>query len=471
MDGFGGNVDVREYLNVLRKRWPIILACVLIGVLGAAALVKMTTKVYTASAQIFVAASTAASSGSTALNNGNSFAEARVQSYTSVANSPAITNAVMAELKLSMTADQLAGKISADAPLNKVLLNLHVIDESPVEAATIANKVAEQFVIYVEQIERLNAGLTTAEPSPVKLTVVHPAQVPRSPTSPNVKIDLAIGLLAGLLVGLGLAALRQTLDTRVRTVSDVSDYTLASVLAVVPADRRSSASPVAFRSDDRGQRAEAFRQLRTNLQYIDVDSPPKLIAITSAVSGEGKSTTAMNLAMAMAEAGSKVCLIDGDLRRPTIAKYLDLIPGVGLTTVLSGRATVGDVLQSVGPNLTVITSGPIPPNPSELLASGQFRTLLRGLADQTDYVVIDSAPLLPVADGREVASAADVSLLVVRCGRTNREQVKQATESLQRVGARLGGVVFNMVSSRGSGNYYHYYSSTEDMPEESSARS
>ena len=142
-------------------------------IVAAVALVKSTPKVYTASAQIFVAASS--QNNTAALNNGNTFAQARVQSYTSVANSPAITDAVVKQLGLPITPDQLASKISADAPLNKVLLNLHVTDHSPVQAARIANAVASQFVIYVQSIEKLSAG---SDASPVELTVIHPAQVP-----------------------------------------------------------------------------------------------------------------------------------------------------------------------------------------------------------------------------------------------------------------------------------------------------
>jgi capsular exopolysaccharide synthesis family protein len=456
-------MDLHDYLLMLRKRWLIIASGIVIGIALAAAYVQTSGKIYTASAQIFVAASS--TDNTAALNNGNTFAQARVQSYTSVANSPAITSAVVKELGLSISPNQLANKISADAPLNKVLLNLHVKDRSPVTAAAIANAVASQFVVYVQNIEKISSGSAA---SPVALTVIHPAQVPALPTSPRLKLDLLLGLVGGLLVGLAAAAARETLDTRIRTVGDVARHTGASVLAVVPMDKRTSASPVAFRSNDRGPRSEAFRQLRTNLQYINIDSPPKLIAITSAVSGEGKTTTAVNLASAMAEAGMNVCLVDADLRRPRVASYLDLVGGAGLTSILAGKASIVDVLQAVGPNLTVITCGPIPPNPAELLASAHFRSILHDLGELNDYVVIDSAPLLPVADGSEVASATDVNLLVVQARRTNHEQLRQAIESLQRVGANLGGVVFNMVSTRDSGNYYEYYSS--DRPVRRAAR-
>jgi capsular exopolysaccharide synthesis family protein len=456
-------VDLAQYIAMLRKRWLLTVVVTLLGVGAAVGVIRTSSKVYTASAQIFVAASS--QDNTAALNNGNSFAQARVQSYTSVANSPAVTDAVVKQLGLSITADQLASKISADAPLNKVILNLHVTDHSPVQAARLANAVATQFVVYVQDIEKLSAG---SDASPVALTIIHPAQVPALPTSPKVDLDLALGLITGLIIGLALAVLRERLDTRVRTGEDVGQYVNAPILGVVPLDKRTGASPVAFRGNERSPRAEAIRQLRTNLQYINVDAPPKLIVVTSAVSGEGKSTVAVNLASALAEVGFRVCLIDADLRRPRVAAYLDLVAGAGLTSILAGKASIVDVIQPMGPNFSVITSGPVPPNPAELLASAHFRAVLKDLAGQNDYVVIDSAPLLPVADGSQVASAADVTLLVVQAKRTNHEQLRRAADSLERVGASLGGVVFNMVSLRDSGNYYEYYAS--DRPTRRAAR-
>jgi capsular exopolysaccharide synthesis family protein len=455
-------VSIHDYLKLLRKRWITILVVTLIGIGGAAAYVKSQTKIYTASAQIFVAASSADDTNS--LNNGNTFAEARVQSYTTVANSPAITTAVIATLKKkaaqgnrpppNLSAQQLADKITADAPQNKVVLNIHVTDESAVQAASLANTVATQLVTYIEDIEKISAG--SAE-SPVRLTVTHPATVPGSPTSPKTTLNLIIGLLAGLLIGLGLAILRETLDTRVRTTTDVAETSGAAILAAVPSDKKTAANPVAGRGSDYSPRAESYRQLRANLQYIAVDHPPRVIAVSSAVSGEGKSVTAINLATTLADAGLRVFLVDADLRRPSVARYLGLPNGAGLTSILAGKAQVADVMQPVGGNLVVIASGPIPPNPAELLASTQFRNLLRELQDMVDYVVIDSAPLLPVADGREVGVAADICLLVTQAGRTNRDQLKQAVAALHGVDAKLGGVVINMVSSRDSGTYYDYY--------------
>ena len=180
--------------------------------------------------------------------------------------------------------------------------------------------------------------------------------------------------------------------------------------------------PIAFRGDPHSVRSEAYRQLRTNLQFVNVDHAPRIIAVTSAIPGEGKTTTALNLAAALAEAGHRVCLIEADLRRPTIAKTLGLVADVGFTTVLIGQSTVEAALQNVGRNFAVLTSGPVPPNPSELLISEQARHVIEAVIAQTDYTIIDTAPLLPVTDGAEVAALADATVVVHRAGKTTRDQ-------------------------------------------------
>jgi capsular exopolysaccharide synthesis family protein len=188
---------------------------------------------------------------------------------------------------------------------------------------------------------------------------------------------------------------------------------------------------------------------------VNVDNRPRVIAVTSSLPGEGKTSTALNLAAALAEAGNAVMLVEADLRRPTLAGSLGLVPEVGLTTVLIGQATVEEVTQSAGDNFSVITSGPIPPNPSELLASAATQAVLKELAQQADFTIIDSAPLLPVADGAEVAALADATLLVARWGRTGRHQIAQAVETLERVNQRPVGTVLNMAKARGSGSYLY----------------
>jgi receptor protein-tyrosine kinase len=227
------------------------------------------------------------------------------------------------------------------------------------------------------------------------------------------------------------------------------------VLGLVPFDKRTQQSVIAFRDDTHGTRAEAYRQMRTNLQFVSVDHAPKVIALTSAVPSEGKSTTSLNLAAALAEAGSKVVLVEADLRRPSLGKALGLSSDVGFTTALIHKAEVADVVQSIGPNLDILTSGPIPPNPSELLMTDQAKSILAHLRGTYDYVIVDTPPLLPVTDGAQIATIADATVLVYRAGKSSREAVKRCLIVLENVGVRPVGAILNMITKQ-RGSYYDY---------------
>jgi capsular exopolysaccharide synthesis family protein len=446
-------LSLRHYLRVLRKRWKPLVAVLLLCTLGGALYIVGATKMYEATAQIFVSTAAADSTTAADLAQGNTFTQARVQSYTSVATSPTVTAQVVTTLGLSMSADELAAEISADAPLNKVLINLHVRDRNPAQAARLANAVATQFSRVVEGLEQTS----TATSSPVKLTVTHPAQTPSAPVTPKAKLALVVAVLVGLALGIGFAFLRELLDNTVKDPEELGAFTDRPVLGVVPWDKRATESPISFRADAHGGRAEGFRQLRINLQFVDVDDPPKVIAITSALAGEGKTHTALNLAAALAEAGQRVCLIEADLRKPSLAGALGIVGDVGLTSVLVGQAKIEDVLQNAGQNLAVLSSGPVPPNPSELLNSAAFRQALDYIRQHVDVVVIDTAPLLPVADGAQIAALADATLVTVRAARTTHDQIRRALETLTNVGVTPVGVILSMAPHRRKGGYAYYY--------------
>ena len=445
-------MELQDYLRILRKGWPLILAFIVVGTAAGVLLTVTTTKIYQANVQLFVA--TSASDNATQLAQGNQFAQAQVQSYTSLATDPRVTGPVVKKLKLTVSAAQLAKKVSADAPQSKVLINLHVTDPNPKTAAALANAIANQFAKVVQ---------TTSQTDPrgasvVKLTVVHPAAVPSSPIKPRKVTNIGLGFILGLLLGIGVVVLRDVLDNTVKGPQDFEALGVP-VLGFVPYDKRTVKVPVAFRGDPHSARSEAYRQLRTNMQFVNVDNAPRIIAITSGVPGEGKTITAINLAAALAEAGYRVCLIEADLRRPTVAKKLGLVADLGFTTALIGKTPVEAVLQNAGRNLAVLTCGPVPPNPSELLLSTQARTIIRHLSETVDFTIIDTAPLLPVADGAEVAALADATLIVHHAGRTTKDQVARSVEALAKVGERPVGVVLNMMTrSRGDYDYgYGYY--------------
>jgi capsular exopolysaccharide synthesis family protein len=269
--------------------------------------------------------------------------------------------------------------------------------------------------------------------------------------------NYAIALLIGLAAGAAAAVLRETLDTTIRTAQALGDLTSRPLLGTIPFDAGARDHPLLVSEQRHSTRAEAFRQLRTNLQFVDVDRGAQSIVVTSSVPDEGKSATAANLAIVFANAGGRVLLVEADMRRPRVAEYLGLEGAVGLSNVLAGQADVDDVLQRWGPlDLWVLASGALPPNPSELLASQALVDLLDKMRSRFDTIIIDTPPLLPVTDAAVAAVRADGALVVVRCGKTSRAQVRTATQALAAVDARVLGFVFNMAkSTKDTGGYYY----------------
>jgi capsular exopolysaccharide synthesis family protein len=451
----GDRVDLRDFVRVLRRRWRIVAAFFVLATVAAATGTALSTRIYRADAEVFVSLRDGGSSTTSNAYQGNLFSQERVKSYAKIADSPAVTRAVLRQLGLDLTPQQLAGKVKATAPTDTVLVDITVDDPSPERAQQLANAVAAQFAKVVGDLERPAAG----RPSPVSVTVVRPAEVPDSPISPRVTIDIALGLLVGLALGIGAAVLRETLDTTVKTAEDVQKLTGSSPLGVIGYDPRAQNSPLVSQMASRTGRGEAFRTLRTNLRYVDVDHPPRVVVVTSSVAGEGKSTTACNLAIALAGVGTSVLLVEGDLRRPRIADYMGLEGAVGLTDVLVGRAGLDEVLQPWSSSrLAVLPSGALPPNPSELLSSVHMTELIAALRSRAEVVIIDAPPLLPVTDAAVIARECDGAMVIVRHGKTTREQLARSLDALNSIGARVLGSVFNMVPTSGPNSYgYGYY--------------
>ncbi|HEX8347087.1 MAG TPA: CpsD/CapB family tyrosine-protein kinase, partial [Actinoplanes sp.] len=255
----------------------------------------------------------------------------------------------------------------------------------------------------------------------------------------------------------------------VRSGDDLAKAAGAPVLSAIPLDPKADKSPLIIEGSAQSTRAEAMRQLRTNLQFVNVDRPLRSLVVTSAVPGEGKSSTVCNLGIAFAEAGKRVILVDADLRRPKLAEYLGLEGAVGLTNVLAGQADIRDAVQPWGGSgMWVLPSGYVPPNPSELLSSRNMSDLLTALGRSFDVVIVDTPPLLPVTDAAVMGTVADGCLLVSRYGKTTVSQANSAAAALTAVGARLHGCVLNMTPRR-AGGVYAYYSYTEENAADTAA--
>lgn len=443
-------MSIRDYLTALRRRWVVVVAAVVLCLVGALALTAATDPVYRAQTTSFV--TMGAGDGSGTLLQGSQFALQRVSSYTDVIDSPAVLEPVIAELGLDATVAELRASVDAVSPANTVLIDISVTGDDPAEAAAVANAVTERFGTVIEQLETPREG----GPSPVKVTVTIPAAEPSAPVTPRPLLNLVLGLALGLGLGAGAALLRDQLDTSVRSADEITRLTSAGPLGMVSVDPHASRRPLVA-LDPGNAHAEAYRTVRTNLQFVDVDNPPRRIVVTSAVQGEGKSTTACNLAVTLAQGGRRVCVVDADLRRPRVADILGVEGAVGLSNVLAGQHTVGEVLMPWHDGLlTVLPAGTTPPNPSELLGSRHMSDLLSTLSAAFDVLVIDSPPVLPVSDAVILARATDGALLVVRHGSTSRDQVAASVAALQAVGAGLVGTVMTFVPRR-RGRAYRAY--------------
>jgi capsular exopolysaccharide synthesis family protein len=443
-------VEIHDYIRLARKRWWWMVIGLLSALGIAAVITAQMVPEYGTSVTFFI---TTPNTGGSDVYQGGLFSQQRVKSYQKLLTGDRLARLIAAQPGLRLDPAQIRERISAQAVPETVLLEATVTDSLRNRSLMVATRLATQFKILVESLETPPGK----QVSSIKVEVVAGPETADLPVSPRPFRNLAYAGLVGLLAGAGAAVLREVLDTTVKNAEALEGLAAAPVLAAVPFDTGMKSDTLSVSSVGRSARAEALRQLRTNLQYMNVDRPIKTLVVTSAVAGEGKSSTACGLAMLLAEAGYRVLIVDADLRAPRIADYLGLPGDVGLTTVLANQAPVGDAIQQYGDHLWVLPSGVLPANPSELLCSQQMTDLLRELREQFDTVIVDCPALLPVTDAAVVAAMADGALVLARSRRTTSAQVTAAVKALHSVDARLLGCVLNMVPARGQDAYYYEY--------------
>lgn len=446
-------MDITEYSRALRRSWVVIVALFLIGVGAGGAYAAVQPSLYSATATLFVSVQTSANVSEIA--QGTSLAQQRVKTYADLATKQIVLQPVIISEGLDITPAELAKTVTASIPPETTLIEISAVAASAPGAATIANAVAESFAAVVADIDR---GGTAAN-SPVLITIAQEATVPEQRVSPNVPLSIAVGAVLGLVAGILFAALRQLLDTRLRSERDIERLTAIPIVGGIAYDAKSRKRRLIVQSDPRSIRAESFRTLRTNIQFLKTNETARSFLVSSPNLGEGKSTTAVNLAIALVDSGVSVLLIDADLRRPRLAEYLSIEGGAGLTDVLIGRAALQETVQKWGEKgLWVLPAGPIPPNPSELLGSPQMQQILDDAAAWFDLVLIDSPPLLPVTDAAVLSKRTSGVLLVVAAGRTSNRQLTGALATLAQVGTEATGIIVNMMPARGSAShaYGHY---------------
>jgi polysaccharide biosynthesis transport protein len=441
-------MELREYLGIVRKRWLSVLITALTFLAATSVVTLVLPEKYTATTQLFFGVPAGESVKEFA--EGTTFAEKQMTSLAEVATSPLVLQPVIEQLALGVTPQALADSISATVPADTVIIEVAATNKDPMLAARTANAIAQELSAVAGRLSPKRPDGTEA----VRATILETAQVPSEPSSPNAIRNVGLGLVLGLLTGVGIAILRQVLDTKIRSEQDVRALTSIPILGVVAFDQEVPRHPVILRDEPLGAPSEAVRRLRTNLQFIDVADRPKSIVISSSIAGEGKSTIAINLAVSLADTGARVILVDADLRRPSLADYIGIEGRVGLTTVLIGRATVDDVIQPMGKTtLDLLPAGQIPPNPSELLGSPAMGRLLDRLSASYDMVLLDSPPLLPVTDAAVLTKRAGGALIVVGADRIHRPQVEETLGALEAAGAHIFGIVMNKIDRRDAGTY------------------
>lgn len=451
-------MDLKDVLQALRSGWWLLLLATLVGVAGAGAMTWTATPLYSSTTKLFV--STAATTDTSSAYTGNLFSQQRVTSYAELLAGVQLAGLVVEDLGLPLTPAEVASKVSATAVPETVILSVTVTDTSARRAQDIADSLGRQFARQVTQLETPEG----AAGSTVKVTTVQPADHRPTPVSPDLQRNVGVGVVLGLLGGLGLSLLRGRLDNTVKGPDDVRRLSGSGVIGTVLEDPRLASEHLVTDLETHSPAAEAYRAIRTNLQFLDVDNPPRVIVVSSSVPGEGKSTLAVNLATVLAQSGSRVTLVEADLRRPRVTRYMGLISGAGLSNVLGGSATLYDVSQPWREGrLSVLGAGPMPPNPSEMLGSINMRKLLEHLRQTNDFVLIDAPPLLPVTDAAVLTALSDGCVLAVRFGKTRRDELAEATAALERVDGRLLGVVLNRVpASARAGGYSYSYSYEAD---------
>lgn len=472
-------MEIADYWKILRTRWISFVAIALIGAAIGFGWTSIQPKTYIANASGILSVGVSTELG-TALA-GDNYAKSRIKSYVDLAKSRVVAESVREKLALTQSPDELVAAISVTNPIETSTLKVSAEASTPDEA----KEMAEAWIVAIgEQVSSFeNADASSGEKSIVSFRSLDAAQRPTLPASPNMRLAVLVGLLIGMMAATAYLLIRHKLDRRISSIEAVERETGLTVIGTLPMVEKDDDEQRLITSGGGNDRAssnfaehalaEALRELRTNLQFMNIDNPPRMFVITSALPGEGKSTVTANLAVTIAASGQRVVVIDGDLRRPTVAKTFDMIEGVGLTDVLLGRAEIEDVLQpwEHDDNLVVLGSGKLPPNPSELLGSNAFHSIITELA-KDHVVLIDAPPLLPVTDAAILTARTDGALVVSRVGRTNYDALNAAVANLARVNAEPLGLILNGTPVKGEGSrsygygygYHSYYHATDEVP-------
>ena len=501
-------MDLHRLIVMARAWLPLALLCAALAGAGGFVVSNLQQPVYEGRSTLVVGqALSAANPDYSQLL----VAQSLSATYAAVSETSPVLEAVISELNLDETPGALSARVRVDAPRDSTFLFISAQDSDPARAASIANELAEQLIAVSPTIQgreaafqqsidkdltatqalidrtqaRVDALTEIEERTPQEeaellalegrlaslrstfaslvtfssssatnlLTVVEPATAPASPVGPRTLFNALLAAALGLLVVVGIAFVAEQLDDRVRDTDAVQDITGLSTLGVIARMTSGRGKKEFYRLAGllypRSAFAEAYRTLRTNIEFASLDAPMRTVLVTSAAPGEGKTVTAANLAIVFAQSGRRVILVDADLRRPGVHEIFDLSNTRGLTDLLRHQSISVDAVANPTEqdNLRVVTTGNLPPNPAELLGSKRMRTVVERLQEDADLVIFDSPPLLAVADAAVMSSFVDGTLFVIDAAKGRGRLVRMGRETLSKSGAKILGVVLNRVHS------------------------
>jgi polysaccharide biosynthesis transport protein len=512
------STSLRHYLEILwRRKWIVVEAAVAVPAI-VLALSLLQPTLYTSASRIMAVSQSPSLSVVVGTNIDLSKPDEReLQTLASFVVTPEIAQRAAAQLGWKDTPASLLENVSAEADPNADVITVSAQRSDPKQAAQLVNAFSEQFVqwrketqqrSFDEAVALVDKQIAAATPGSIErqalidrrsqldvykalltggLNIGEAATPSSTPSSPKPKRDGALALMAGLVLGVGLAFVRESLDVKLHSAEEIAAATTLPMIAAIPEFRKNEKSPdkLVVLDDPRGPTAEAFRFLRTNLEFVDLNNDVKVVMVTSPLPGQGKSTTIANLAVALLRAGKKVTVVEGDLRRPSLHRFFKIANARGVTNVVAGSASLDDAVQVLtfhDPGLAITTpkgrsvvqplrgggslpgdlklkllsSGPLPPNPGEIVGSRQLAAVLDTLRGESDYVLVDAPPMFAVGDAAALAARVDGIIVILRLDQTTADTIKEVEDFFTRVSARPLGVVITGVPRGAKGKYYRY---------------
>lgn len=436
--------------EALRKFWALIVGLTLVAGVAGYLVSSTVTPQFQSTATLYFALDQGTTGAD--LNQGATYTQNQMLSFAQIATSSRVLEPVISDLELPSTPRELARTVAITIPQDTSILEVTVTSTDPERAADIANRVSAEIAVVVQEVGAKGPeGAAT-----ITASVIDDAVAPSVQSSPNKTRDAGLAAALGFLLGVLAAFIATIADTRVRNEAAVARITDHPVLGVVTQAKRGTDAALIVAREPHSHIAEDFRRVQSAIAFTVIGRRSRRLLVTSASPGEGKSTFSTNLALTLADTGERTLLVDADLRRPRVADLFGIDSSVGLTTVLMEESDLDAAAFSWGESgPDILASGALPPNPAAIVTSDAFRAVLDAASERYDVVILDSPPVLTVADSNLLAPLADGVVIVVDASKTRLPQLANTVRSIESAGGRILGIVLNKTRlSRHRRTYY-----------------